>query len=71
MHVEEDDVFGGPVNLATHVVGPIKGMEIWLSHQQKKTLIGSVPQNPNDWNGCHYDVAIKGCPGAFTLWSVL
>jgi hypothetical protein len=48
IHVEEDDVFGGPKNLATHVVGSTKVWKSGSAIEQKKTLIGSVPQNPND-----------------------
>jgi len=51
MHVEEDDVFGGPVNLATHVVGSIKGMEIWLSHRAKEDIdrLGAAKPKRLEW----------------------
>ncbi len=71
MHVEEGDVFGGTVNFAARVVGAFKGAEIWLSDRAKGDIdqLGATHHKRLGWER-HEDVAMKGFPGAFTLWSV-
>ncbi|MFZ3149900.1 MAG: TIR domain-containing protein [Methanothrix sp.] len=71
MHVEEGDVFGGTVNFASRVVGAFKGAEIWLSDRAKEDIdrLGAGQHKRLRWQR-HDDVAMKGFPGTFTLWSV-
>jgi class 3 adenylate cyclase len=71
MHVEEGDVFGGTVNFAARVVGAIKDAEIWLSDRAKEDIdrLGAAKHKELKWER-HVGVAMKGFPGAFTLWSL-
>jgi adenylate cyclase len=71
MHVEESDVFGGTVNFASRVVSSIKDAEIWLSDRAKEDIdrLGAGQHKRLGWQR-HDGVAMKGFPGAFTLWSV-
>lgn len=71
MHVEGGDVFGGTVNLAARVVGCIKSTEIRLSDRVKEDIdrLGAARHKRLRCER-HDGVAMKGFPGAFTLWSV-
>jgi len=71
MHVEDSDVFGGAVNFAARVIGSIQGPEIWLSDQAKDDIdrLGAVRHKQLRWEK-HDQVAMKGFPGTFTLWSL-
>ena len=65
------DVFGGTVNLAARVVGAIRDAEIWLSERAKEDIdrLGAKRHSNLKWER-HEDVAMKGFPGVFTLWSL-
>lgn len=69
--VDEDDVFGGTVNFAARVVGAIDSSEIWLSDRAKKNvdLLSASRFKQLRWK-IRDNVAMKGFPGSFTLWSV-
>jgi len=72
MHVEVDDVFGGTVDFAARVVGAIEGAETWLSERAKEDIdsLGGKQYAQLRFDK-HPDVALKGFPGKFTLWSVV
>jgi class 3 adenylate cyclase len=69
--VEEEDVFGGPVNFAARVVGTIKEAEIWLSNEAKLDIsqLGAERHRHLRWQ-CHEGNILRGFPGTFTLWSL-
>ena len=70
--MEDNDVFGGPVNFASRVVGAIKeATEIWLSNQAKDHLddYGAKQHRQLSWER-HDGVEMKGFNGTFTLWSL-
>jgi len=71
VQVEESDVFGGAVNFAARVVGAIKEAEIWLSESAQADVdrLGAARHKRLRWER-HENVAMKGFPGEFTLWSV-
>jgi len=73
MQVEEGDVFGDTVNFAARVIGfgGAKGKEICLSDRAKNDIdgLGSAQHKQLQWEP-HEDVALKGYPGTFTLWSL-
>ena len=71
MQVEGNDVFGGTVNFAARVVGGIKDAEIWLSNRAKEDIdsLRAKRHLALKWQR-HDDVAMKGFPGTFTLWSL-
>jgi class 3 adenylate cyclase len=73
MQVEEGDVFGDTVNFAARVIGfgGSKGKQICLSDRAKKDIdeLGSAQHKQLKWEP-HDDVALKGYPGTFTLWSL-
>ena len=71
IHVEESDMFGGAVNFAARVIGAIHGAEIWLSDRAKEDIdrLGAARHKKLRWER-HEGVAMKGFPGAFTLWSL-
>lgn len=71
MHVEGNDLFGDTVNFAARVVGSIHGAKIWLSGRAMEDITGlrakrhsKLIWEPRD------DIAMKGFPGTFTLWSL-
>ncbi|MFZ2472270.1 MAG: hypothetical protein WAW52_10060 [Methanothrix sp.] len=53
------------------MVGAIKGAEIWLSDRAKEDIdrLDAGQHKRLGWQR-HDGVAMKGFPGAFTLWSV-
>ena len=69
--MEEGHLFGGTVNFAARVVGAIEGAEIWLSSSAKDDInrLGAAHHKKLKWEQ-HDNVAMKGFPGKFTLWSV-
>jgi class 3 adenylate cyclase len=71
MHVEEGDVFGGTVNFAGRVIGPIREAELWLSEHAKEDIdrLGAKQHMGLKWER-HEGVAMKGFPGKFTLWAL-
>ncbi|MBN1396441.1 MAG: hypothetical protein JXA06_00240 [Bacteroidetes bacterium] len=71
MQVEQGDVFGGTVNLASRIIGAIKDAEIWLSEQAKVDIdrLGANRYQYLRWKQ-HDKVALKGFPNIFTLWSL-
>lgn len=71
MQVEGNDVFGGTVNFAARVVGVVKHAEIWLSDRAKEDIAALRAKHhvALEWKR-HGEVAMKGFPGTFTLWSL-
>jgi len=71
MEVEEGDVSGGTVNFAARVKEAIVSAEIWLSERAKEDIdrLGAAQHKRLGWEP-HTNIAMKGFPGGFTLWSV-
>ncbi len=78
MAKEETNILGslteetdGIVNFAARVISSIKGAEIWLSDRAKEDIdrLGAAQHKRLRW-ARHDDIAMKGFPGVFTLWSV-
>ena len=72
MQIEENDIFGGTVNLAPRVIGAISGAEIWLSDRALGDIRQSAPIRHRHltWKP-HEEVKMKGFAGRYTLWSLL
>lgn len=59
------------INFAARVISSIKGAEIWLTDRAKEDIarLGAAQHKRLRW-ARHDNVAMKGFPGVFTLWSV-
>jgi class 3 adenylate cyclase len=72
VQVEENDVFGGVVNLAARITGYVGSPGVWLSDRAKADLetVGEPRHARLRWER-HDDVKMKGFADSFTLWGWL